>query len=130
MGLASVFLGDCLSRWSVVCKTHLCVSRTYFSPSTTTNLVHLSSRSRKRGRVPSRSISTGFLRGSRLSLLGGDSSLLEASQAAEEDCGDVAVVPGFVTASEGESLLREIDLTLRGKCYLYNHWDGVRELPE
>ena len=59
-------------------------------------------------------------------VLCGDPALLEHSEAAVEDCRDVLVVPEFVTAEEGETLLREINRTLRGKSYQYNHWDGVR----
>ncbi|CAI8000411.1 Alpha-ketoglutarate-dependent dioxygenase alkB homolog 7, mitochondrial, partial [Geodia barretti] len=57
----------------------------------------------------------------------GDPALLEASVTAEIDCGDVGVLPGFVTEDESESLLVEIRRTLRGKRYLYNHWDGAIE---
>lgn len=58
----------------------------------------------------------------------GDDDLLECSEAAIEDCKDVLVVPEFISAEEGESLLHEINRTLRGKRFLYNHWDGVGSL--
>ena len=57
--------------------------------------------------------------------LSGDPALLEHSEAASEDYNDVVVVPEFLTAEEGESLLQEISRILRGKKYLYDHWDGV-----
>ena len=78
---------------------------------------------RKNGRVTSRPRSTSPRRGP---LLRGDAALLECSEAAREDCNrDVVVVPEFVSAEEEASLLQEIGRTLRGKRYLYNHWDGV-----
>lgn len=55
----------------------------------------------------------------------GDDTLLECSEAALEDCKNVLVIPEFISVEEGESLLQEISRTLRGKRYLYNHWDGV-----
>lgn len=73
------------------------------------------------GRVASRPTSTA----SRTPSVQGDDTLLECSEAAIEDCKDVLVVPEFINAEEGESLLQEISRTLRGKRYLYNHWDGV-----
>ena len=77
------------------------------------------------GRVPSRHFwASSSPEVQALSL--GDAALLEVSKTAEEDRGDVAVVPGFMTTEESECLLEEIRRTLRGKRYLYNHWDGVR----
>ena len=58
----------------------------------------------------------------------GDVSLLESSEAAREDCEDLVVVPGFVSEEEERLLLQEVRRTLRGKKYLYDHWDGVRLL--
>ena len=58
--------------------------------------------------------------------LSGDPTLLERSEAASEDCSNVVVIPEFLTAKEGDNLLEEISRTLRGKKYLYDHWDGVR----
>lgn len=72
-------------------------------------------------RVTSRRTSTALRR----LYVQGDDTLLECSEAAIEDCKDVLVVPEFISAEEGELLLQEISRTLRGKRYLYNHWDGV-----
>ena len=58
----------------------------------------------------------------------GNAELLECSETVAEDCRDVMVVPEFVSEEEGEGLLQEISRTLRGKRYLYNHWDGVSKL--
>ena len=81
----------------------------------------LACRSTRSGRASSRQKSTTTRRGT----LHGDAALLECSEAATEDCRDVLVVPEFVSTEEEGSLLQEIDRTLRGKKYLYNHWDGV-----
>lgn len=58
--------------------------------------------------------------------LQGKIDLLEYSEAAREDCASMVVVPDFVSAKEERSLMQEIGRTLRGKRYLYDHWDGVR----
>lgn len=55
----------------------------------------------------------------------GKADLLDYSEAAREDCGSMVVVPDFVSAEEERSLMQEIGRTLRGKRYLYDHWDGV-----
>ena len=78
------------------------------------------------GRVPSRPVCKSSSHTPRRPFSLGDPALLEASVTAEIDCGDVGVLPGFVTEDESESLLVEIRRTLRGKRYLYNHWDRVR----
>ena len=114
----------CLKHRRILCT--ISQKQLYSSASTSNTALFspllLLCRSRIGGRVPSRGICAGFRQGL---LDRGDRELLEASQAAEKDCGDVAVLPEFVTAGEGECLLREIERGLRGKRYLYNHWDGV-----
>lgn len=81
-----------------------------------------------KGRFPSRSLCGTSPTGTGAGLCVGDRdrSLVEASEAAVEDCNDLTVIPEFITVKEGESLLQEIQKTLKGKRYLYNHWDGVR----
>ena len=100
----------------------LCHLERSLGSSTNLNGEEPSSRSRISGRVPSRSACGSTQRGTLL----GEPSLVEASEAAAGDRGQLAVVPGFATAEEGESLLRDIARSLRGKRYLYDHWDGVR----
>jgi len=57
--------------------------------------------------------------------LEGEAALLDYSETAREDCASMVVVPDFVSAEEERSLMQEIGRTLRGKRYLYDHWDGV-----
>ncbi len=54
-----------------------------------------------------------------------DPSLLDCSRAAAQDVDDFAVIPNFVSGEEEEQLMVDIRRTLRGKKYLYDHWDGV-----
>ena len=89
--------------------------------STCANPRRSSADARRSGRVSLRQSSTAVHRG----IPAGDEELLTCSETAAEDCRDVLVVPGFVSEEEGERLLQEISRTLRGKKYLYNHWDGV-----
>ena len=52
-------------------------------------------------------------------------SLLEYSPTAEGDSHNFSVIPNFVTPSVEENLLNDINRTLRGKRYQFDHWDGV-----
>ena len=121
----SVAWEEVLSQTSV-CSPHSLPLRRFFDSHTTWHIVAFYCYSRiVAGRVPSRHFWASSSPGVQALSLG-EAALLEVSKAAEEDRGDVAVVPGFVTTEESEGLLQEIRRTLRGKRYLYNHWDGVR----
>ena len=76
--------------------------------------------------LPRRRAKGGYVRHCHTdSPLKGEAALLDYSEAAREDCASMVVVPGFVSAEEERSLMQEIGRTLRGKRYLYDHWDGV-----
>lgn len=57
----------------------------------------------------------------------GDRSLLAFSKEAEEDSWSFAVIPGFISREEEDSLMKEVTRSLRGKKYQFDHWDGVGE---
>ena len=57
----------------------------------------------------------------------GDRSLLAFSKEAEEDSWSFAVIPGFISPEEEDSLMMDVTRSLRGKKYQFNHWDGVGE---
>ena len=58
----------------------------------------------------------------------GGRSLLEFNEGAEEDSWNFAVIPGFISPEEEESLMMDVSRSLRGKKYQFDHWDGVSEL--
>ena len=60
-----------------------------------------------------------------LSLSSSESCLLESSSSAAGDVCGFRVVPGFVTDSEEQSLLKEVTRALKRRRYQYDHWDGV-----
>ena len=53
-------------------------------------------------------------------------SLVECSKAACEDVHEVSLVEDFVNWREQESLMKEVEMSMRRKRYQYDHWDGVR----
>ncbi len=55
-----------------------------------------------------------------------DPALLDCSEAAAQDIKYISVIPNFVSKIEEEQLMVDIHRTLRGKKYMYDHWDGVR----
>ncbi len=55
-----------------------------------------------------------------------DPSLVDCSEAVVNDIKCISVIPDFVSREEEEMLMVEIRRTLRGKKYMYDHWDGVR----
>ena len=60
-------------------------------------------------------------------LADGDRNLVVFSKEAEEDSWSFAVIPGFISPEEEESLMMDVSRSLRGKKYQFDHWDGVRE---
>ncbi len=54
-----------------------------------------------------------------------DPSLLDCSRAAAQDVDGFAIISNFVSSEEEEQLMVDIRRTLRGRKYLYDHWDGV-----
>ncbi len=54
-----------------------------------------------------------------------DPSLVDCSKAAREDSDGFVVVPDFVSPEEEALLCQDINRTLRGKKYQYDHWDKV-----
>ena len=55
-------------------------------------------------------------------------SLVECSKAACEDVREISLVEDFVTRSEQESLIKEVEMSMKRKKYQYDHWDGVRDV--
>lgn len=51
--------------------------------------------------------------------------LVECSQSAEGDLCHVALVEQFITQEEEDSLMGEVEKSLRRSRYQYEHWDGV-----
>lgn len=73
-----------------------------------------------------RTIHTAFsLRSNSPVCVKGDPTLLDTSEAAVEDVQCFSVVPNFISPVEEEQLLVDVDRSLRGKKYQYDHWDGV-----
>ncbi|XP_064386959.1 alpha-ketoglutarate-dependent dioxygenase alkB homolog 7, mitochondrial-like [Halichondria panicea] len=56
-----------------------------------------------------------------------DPSLLDCSRAAAQDVDGFAIISNFVSSEEEEQLMVDIRRTLRGRKYLYDHWDGAIE---
>ena len=57
--------------------------------------------------------------------LKGDPNLVEYSKSAADDASNFTVVPNFVSEEEEARLMKEIERAVRGKRFLYRHWDGV-----
>ena len=62
-----------------------------------------------------------------LEQLNGDRGLLDFNKEAKEDSWSFAVIPGFISPEEEESLMMDVNRSLRGKKYQFDHWDGVSE---
>ena len=54
-----------------------------------------------------------------------DQSLLDCSEAAAQDAQYFTVIRDFVSSAEEDQLMMDIRRTLRGKKYMFDHWDGV-----
>ena len=72
-------------------------------------------------------ISRKFSKLEQFKLADGDRNLVVFSKEAEEDSWSFAVIPGFISPEEEESLMMDVSRSLRGKKYQFNHWDGVCE---
>ena len=64
--------------------------------------------------------------GSKYERLSPDHPLVECSQSAEEDLCHVTLMEQFITQEEEDSLMGEVEKSLRRSRYQYEHWDGVR----
>ena len=81
--------------------------------------------------LQSRCIHTAFyLRNNSPVCVKGDLALLDSSEAAIENINCFSVIPNFISSEEEEQLLVDIDRSLRGKKYQYDHWDGVGGLSK
>ena len=77
--------------------------------------------------IISRNVSISNSSGEQLQSGAGDRSLLAFSKEAEEDSWSFAVIPGFISPEEEDSLMKDVTRSLRGKKYQFDHWDGVGE---
>lgn len=66
-----------------------------------------------------------FLGSKPLSTDSASTHLIEFSSSAADDICHFKVVPGFVTSSEEQCVLKEVTRALRRRKYQYDHWDGV-----
>ena len=64
--------------------------------------------------------------GSKYQRLMPDHPLVECSQSAEGDLCHVTLMEQFITQEEEDSLMGEVEKSLRRSRYQYEHWDGVR----
>ena len=87
----------------------------------------LSQRLFKKSLLISRNVSISNSSGEQLQSGAGDRSLLAFSKEAEGDSWSFAVIPGFISPEEEDSLMTDVTRSLRGKKYQFDHWDGVGE---
>ena len=69
-------------------------------------------------------VSRGFTR-SVICARGCYSTLMDVSSAAQLDAKCLTVTESFITPSEQNSLMEEIELVLERVKYSYDHWDDV-----
>ena len=53
------------------------------------------------------------------------SKLVDGSEAAQQEFGDLVVLPDFISEEDEAAIIQEVDFGFRRSKYQYSHWDGV-----